>query len=34
MPPLGECPRHIALAAAMVVDFEKKKKHYPNTTFI
>jgi hypothetical protein len=25
MPPLGECPRRIAPAAAMVDDFEKKK---------
>jgi hypothetical protein len=28
MPPLGKCPRHIAPAATMVNDFEKKK----NTT--
>jgi hypothetical protein len=28
MPPSGECPRGIPLAAAMVDDFEKKK----NTT--
>jgi hypothetical protein len=34
MPPSGECLRRIAPAAAMVDDFEKKKKHYQNTTFI
>jgi hypothetical protein len=26
MPPSGKCLRHIALAAAMVDDFEKKKQ--------
>jgi len=30
MPPSGECLRQIALAAAMVDDFEKKKKHTQN----
>jgi hypothetical protein len=34
MPPSGECPHRIASAAAMVDDFEKKKKRYQNTTFI
>jgi hypothetical protein len=32
MPQSGECPRHIAPAAAMVDDFEEKKTHYQNTT--
>jgi hypothetical protein len=26
MPPLGKCLRHIAPAAAMIDDFEKKRK--------
>jgi hypothetical protein len=30
---LGKCLRRITPAAAMVEDFEKKKKHYQNTTF-
>jgi hypothetical protein len=33
MPPLGECPRHIAPAAAMVNNFEKEKKTLPKHNF-
>jgi hypothetical protein len=31
MPPLGECPRRIAPAAAMVNDFKKKRKNTNKT---
>jgi hypothetical protein len=34
MPPLGECPRHIALAAAMVNHFECNIKNTNKTPFL
>jgi hypothetical protein len=34
MPPSGECPLCIAPVAAMVDDFEKKKKHYQNNFYL
>ncbi len=34
MPPLGECPRRIAPADAMVDDFEKKKKKKTKTQLL
>ncbi len=34
MPPSGECPRRIAPAAAMVDDFEKKKKNTTKTQLL
>jgi hypothetical protein len=34
MPPLGQCPRRIAPAAAMVKDFEKKRKNTTKTQLL
>jgi hypothetical protein len=34
MLPVGECPRRIALAAAMIDDFEKKEKNTNKTQLL